>query len=305
MKKLLPLFILILTGLNSFATIINITVANFSFSPSTVNAVIGDQIRFNWSSGSHTTTCGSGLSGTSLPAGAAQWNNPMNSGNTTFSYTVTVAGTYFYGCIPHFSGGAGMSGTINVSGIAPVTFNDFDARLSGKAVSLIWSTSSEQNTSYFSVRKSTDGIRFSEIKRVPAAGSSSVLRSYSSADDGDLSLFKFHYYEIATVDLDGKESLSPIKVVRFAGSSDLLIVKLGPNPIVRPNLMMVSFNANERGSMGVKIYNSEGKLVLKDKMETFYGLNNAHLHVCDLPAGNYVAVFSLKDKKESRPIVIK
>jgi plastocyanin len=305
MKRLLPLLFLIFTGLNSFANIIDITVANFSFSPSTVNAMVGDEIRFTWSSGFHTTTCGSALPGTSLPAGAAEWSSSMDPGTTTFSYFVTEEGTYFYGCIPHFGGGAGMSGTINVSAAVPVTLGAFDARLSGKLVNLNWTTFSEQNTNYFSVRKSTDGIHFSEIKRVPAAGTSSVQRVYSSLDDGDLSLYRFHYYEIATVDLDGKTSLSPIRVVRFAASSDKLIVKLGPNPIIRPNLMMVSFNANERGSMSVSIYNTEGKLVLKDKMETFYGLNNAHLHVCDLPAGNYVAVFNLKDRKESKPIVIK
>jgi plastocyanin len=305
MKKFLPILIFFFSGLHSFATIIDITVANFSFSPSAVNAQVGDEIRFTWSSGSHTTTCGSGLPGTSLPAGAAEWSNPMNSGSTTFSYFVTVEGTYFYGCIPHFGGGAGMSGTITVSTAVPVSFGNFNARLSGKQVSLDWSTFSEQNTDYFSVKKSTDGIHFSEIKRVPAAGNSSVERVYSTSDASDLSLYRFHYYEIATVDLDGRQSLSPIRVVRFSANAGNLIVKLGPNPIIRPNLMQVSFNANERGSMDVKIYNTAGKLVLKDKMETFYGLNNAHLHVCDLPAGNYVAVFNLKDRKESKPIVIK
>lgn len=305
MRKLFSFFIFIFITCNLHATIITVTVANFSFSPSTVNAVIGDQIRFNYSSGSHTTTCGAALPGTSLPAGAAQWNSPMNTGTTTFTYTVTVAGTYFYGCIPHFGGGAGMSGTINVSAAVPVAFGSFTAANNGKTVNLSWLTHTEQNTNYFSVRRSSDGIHFSEIKRVPAAGNSSVQRAYSAADNDGLSLYRFLYYEIATIDLDGTESLSEIKVVRFAGNADQLIVKLGPNPIVRPSLMQIAFNANERGAMDVKIYNSAGRLVLKDKMETFYGLNNAHLHVCDLPAGSYTAVFTLKDKKESKAIVIR
>jgi hypothetical protein len=82
-------------------------------------------------------------------------------------------------------------------------------------------------------------------------------------------------------------------------------LQIGPNPIVRPQLMKILFNADGRGSMDIKIFSSTGKLVLKDKTETFYGLNDSHLHVCDLPAGEYIAVFTLNGKKETRKIVVK
>ena len=301
MKKFITFCFSLFLSIASFAITINISVANFSFSPSTVNASVGDVIRFIWTNGGHTTTCGSGLSGTSLPAGAAEWNSPMTSSNTVFNYTLTQPGTYIYGCIPHWPS---MQGTLNVTGVAPVNFGSFNTSASDKNISLNWTTFSEQNTDYFSIRKSTDGNRFDEIAKVPAAGNSTTLKTYSYADVTNISKSKYLYYEIATVDKDGKTSLSEIKLVRTKLISDKLIVQLGPNPIKKPQQLMIMFNADARAKMDVKIYSLSGKLVLSNKIEAFYGLNNSHLHVCDLSPGQYVAAFTLAGKKESKTITI-
>jgi plastocyanin len=91
-----------------------VTVQNYSFTPDTVNAVIGDTIRWVWVSGSHTTTS------TGVPSGALAWDAPMNGVTATYSYVVAVAGTYNYHCSMHPTL---MTGIINVSatnGIATV-----------------------------------------------------------------------------------------------------------------------------------------------------------------------------------------
>lgn len=98
------------------ATKITIHVANFSFTPATVNANVGDTIEWMWMTGSHTTTC-DGAGGTSLPAGAATWNSPMNSNTPLFQYVLTEAGTYNYVCLPHASN---MSGVLNVTATSSI-----------------------------------------------------------------------------------------------------------------------------------------------------------------------------------------
>jgi plastocyanin len=90
-----------------------ITVQNFSFSPSNLPGVIvGDTVRWNWINGSHTTTS------TTIPAGAASWDHPLNSSNTFFEYKVTVAGSYNYKCTPHE--GMGMVGSFTATALTPV-----------------------------------------------------------------------------------------------------------------------------------------------------------------------------------------
>ena len=298
---LLSIFFSITT---TFATTWNVTVADFSFSPSTINAVIGDVIQFNWSSGFHTTTCGSGLPGTSLPAGASEWDTSMDPGSTTFSYTVTVAGDYFYGCIPHFGGGGGMSGNIRVSGALPVALGTFTAVTINNAVSLNWKTFSESNTDYFSVRKSTDGIKFLEIGRVAAAGNSASPINYRYTDNNIGNRYKYTYYELVTVDIDKNENPSEIKLVKDLRAHDQLIVALSPNPVVRPAQLQVQFNADKNGKMMVNVFDFSGKLVLNETMAAFYGLNNAHLHVCELQKGMYTIRFELENLKEVRKIMV-
>jgi plastocyanin len=304
MKLFYTAVLALLIHSNSNATTWNVTVANNTFSPATVNALIGDIVQFNWSAGFHTTTCGNtALPGTSLPAGATEWDSPMNAGNTSFSYTLTVAGTYNYGCIPHFD--LGMKGTINVSGPLPVKFGPFTVSNNKNKALLQWQTLSESNTDYFSIRKSTDGAHFSEIGRVNATGNSSRMVAYQFEDNDLGGIFKYVYYEIVIVDADKKESFSIIKTLRNVNIvKDNLIVSLSPNPITRPGQVQLKFNADKDGLMDISVFSSSGQLVLKTNLAAFYGLNSGHLHVCDLGKGTYNVVFSLGGKKEIKKVVV-
>jgi len=96
-----------LFALSTKATIHTVTVQNFSFSPSSFTAVIGDTVEWVWVGGTHTTTS------TSAPVGAATWNTNINSSATTFQYKITTAGTYNYQCNFHVS--MGMVGSFTVS----------------------------------------------------------------------------------------------------------------------------------------------------------------------------------------------
>lgn len=94
-KSFTVLFLLCLTTTFSFATIKKVNVQNFSFSPSSFSMNLGDTVEWVLVFGEHTTTS------TTIPAGAAVWNNPINAANQSFKYVPTVAGTYNYRCNIH------------------------------------------------------------------------------------------------------------------------------------------------------------------------------------------------------------
>ena len=104
-RKSLFMWLFVIGGLNLSATVHTIGVQNFSFSPNSVNANVGDTIIWQWISGTHTTTS------STIPAGAAAWNASMTSATASFLYVLTVPGTYNYLCTIH-----NFTGVITVGG---------------------------------------------------------------------------------------------------------------------------------------------------------------------------------------------
>jgi len=105
-------FLALLGTLPVFATKHVVQVGNFFFSPASLNVTVGDTIRWVWVAGGHTTTSTPGA----IPAGAASWDELINSSNTSYEYKVTVEGSYSYVCTPH---APGMAGTFIAAGFSP------------------------------------------------------------------------------------------------------------------------------------------------------------------------------------------
>lgn len=104
--------IFLLGGSAVHATVHTVFVANNTFTPSTVNAQVGDTVAWVLQAGTHTTTS------VSIPSGAVPWNVVLSSSNPGHAIKVTIAGTYTYECTFH----PGMTGTIVVT--SPIGIGD-------------------------------------------------------------------------------------------------------------------------------------------------------------------------------------
>ncbi|MCH8904867.1 MAG: T9SS type A sorting domain-containing protein [Bacteroidetes bacterium] len=67
------------------------------FLPDTVHAVVGDTIHWTWVAGVHVV---GPVNASNIPVGAATFNSPIDAGNLSFEYVVTVTGSYHYVCHP-------------------------------------------------------------------------------------------------------------------------------------------------------------------------------------------------------------
>ena len=121
MKKTITLctafMIMILCSLRTNATVVTVNVEDFEFSPSDFTINVGDQVMWMWdnSAGAHTTTS------TTIPTGAASWDQPINQSAPMFTYTATVAGSYDYICTFHASMGmVGHFTVLNTTGVTEV-----------------------------------------------------------------------------------------------------------------------------------------------------------------------------------------
>jgi plastocyanin len=110
MKKIYAGLVLI-TALFTSTTVMaqtkhTVTVQNFSFSPQNVNIQVGDTVKWQWVSGTHTTT-------SDITIGANSWDAPLSTSSRTYEHVITESGVHTYHCTPHQ--GMGMVGSITAS----------------------------------------------------------------------------------------------------------------------------------------------------------------------------------------------
>ena len=157
----------------------------------------------------------------------------------------------------------------------PLTWVSFTANhLGGYKVLTSWETNNEINTASFNVQHSTDGINWTTIGTVNAAGNGTRYAQYSfehkTAADGR------NFYRIQQIDVDGMSSFSRTQLVIIHRSADLVIF---PNPVV--GKLNLQLPASTRAL--VRVYSNKGELL---KEQTVTG-NAAAVDVTNLTPGVY------------------
>jgi plastocyanin len=295
MRKTILLLIYFLP-FHSKATTWEVTVQDFQFSPSSLNVVVGDVIRWVWVSGFHTTTS------STIPSGADSWDYAIDANNLSYDYMVTAPGTYNYIC--YFHEAFGMVASFTATGVAPVTLSAFNINTQNKKPFLTWTTQTEVNVDYFSIRKSENGRDFKEIAKVPAAGNSATEKNYTYLDDQVSAGISYVYYALASVDKDGNTQLSPIKMYENKMAVTKLIISLSPNPVSKMGHLMLQFNAAKSGNMIATLSDMQGRIVLKTSLSADKGVNNGHIHLGGIPPGIYTISFHLDGITEAYKVEV-
>lgn len=103
-------------------------------------------------------------------------------------------------------------GTVGTFGISvtspqplPVELLYFEGKENPTFNYLKWATASEQNSSYFSIEKSTDGETWRTVGQEQAACNSTEKIIYSHLDNIDQ--FALHYYRLVQYDIDGQSKI--------------------------------------------------------------------------------------------------
>ncbi len=130
------------------------------------------------------------------------------------SVTLSPAATATYSVlIPDpCMGFATLSTTVTVNCPAPVELISFTAKSEEQGVHLQWTTASEQNSNYFEILKSIDGMNFHTIGTLSASGNSSNIITYNFLDKEIYN--GTEYYKIVTVDKDGSKQSSEIETIQ-------------------------------------------------------------------------------------------
>lgn len=135
----------------------------------------------------------------------------------------------------------------------PVILSSFEVTKEGATASLIWETTSEENSNFFEVQRSSDGKHWQQIGRVMSWIDSHTLRSYTFSDESPAR--GANLYRLKMVDNDGSYAYSIIKSVQFDHVKEISIY---PNPTSD----FVKVNVDNWSDVSlVKLFNSAGKML--------------------------------------------
>jgi hypothetical protein len=184
----------------------------------------------------------------------------------------------------------------NCSTILPVRFIAYytKANYEHKAVEVIWSTASEENSATFVIERSTNGFDFSPIGSVSAAGDSDEVNNYVFYDSAPV-LGKA-YYRIKQIDLDGTFDYTNVMAQFYLNTDQDAIMSIS----VQQQAIQLNFPVYvENGQL--EVVNSLGQLVENKSIEV-----NAYHTSIDLGiSGLYILRFSNRDKAWVHKVFIK
>lgn len=153
--------------------------------------------------------------------------------------------------------GDGWSSTYKPMGPLPVTLLYFTASKENEHTARIeWKTSEEENVSHFEIERSEDAVFFSKVGSVIAKRS----RAGATYNFSDAQVpAGTYYYRLKSVDLDGKFTYTPSRVLRFGNTTDPF-ARFYPNPTT--DIVNISIPPDLKGqTIVINISNSSGAVI--------------------------------------------
>lgn len=195
-----------------------------------------------------------------------------------------------FNALTGFSGGSFSSGVQPSS--LPIELLYFTGRTVGEQNHLKWATATEENTDYFELQRSSDGVRFEPIANLPAAGYSTQTLNYSHVDGEPL--IGNNYYRLKAVDFDATFSLSHIINLPFF-KDEIGVANVYPNPT--NGKIYLDIYAPQADNIQVQLTDAIGQYIRTEYLNLGAGMNTRQLDVSDLASGVYFLNFQCCDGK--------
>lgn len=226
------------------------------------------------------TTCG--WSGTH-PSPVISRHSQSGNGATSFG---SVSNSQYVEFVLNSFSELWLHGGANVSPL-PVELMYFVGQCENNATRLTWSTLSEQNSAFFIVEKSKDGITWEYVDRLSGAGNSNSQLIYQLQD---MNANNENYYRLIQQDLDGtKEVLASIFVACEKEKENTML--LYPNPASEQVTIDIGAIKNYGASL-VRVIDATGRTIFLDNIEIKEGMQTIFLDVSDYVTGTYFVQLS-------------
>lgn len=224
------------------------------------------------------TAPGNYIGSSVLISPSVAWNATSNSWELTFPVT-------------------GFSGFYisTANSALPLTLLSFNATSKNNNVILDWQTSNEDNTSHFDIERSADGINFSSIRNMNAAGNRTFTKNYTYTDNNPINGTNF--YRLKMVDVDGDFTYSNIVTVNNDVTQNTF--KIFPNPAT--NILYIQTSGENENAV-IQIVDLLGRKIQEQKI-VLAGNTSLSLDISNLPKSIYTIILKTETKTERQKFV--
>ena len=196
----------------------------------------------------------------SIAEGALTLNIYNGSGWNPYAASITRDGTN------NFILTSGLSNVVlneltlaNEATPLPLVWLSFTATKQNQTALLQWATAEEHNTRNFTVQQSSNGMNWTGISTLPAAGNSSLVNQYGYVHNTPAPCL--NYYRISQLDMDNRQSYSDVKTLNFTSGGAPFIIT--GNPVTNN---VLTLQVNRAAIFG--LYSADGKLMWQEQLHT-------------------------------------
>lgn len=191
---------------------------------------------------------------------------------------------------------------IDSSEESSILFVQMKAVSSSKIVHFSWEVEEEQNGDHFIIEKSIDdGENWTTVSRVESIGNHKERHTYKISEINMIEGIT-EYFRVRRVDVDGET-----KVLDAVNINHPILynMKLIPNPKNVRKATTISCESLICSDGIMHIYNSNGELIQKRKLNLSKGYNRCQIEVKQLDPGEYrVTIIDEFDNKSSKRLVV-
>jgi len=167
-----------------------------------------------------------------------------------------------------------------ISSPLPITLLSFSVTKVNEYVDINWSTSSEINNDYFTLKKSSDLINWYHIANVRGAGNSNKPMYYTYLDNYYKDVI---YYRLSQTDYDGTTVEFDIVSLKVNKIDD--VIKIYPNPVKKGEYIIICCDVIEQ----IEIVSLDGRPVRYLRHN-----NNVKIYT----TGTYIIIVNNKHKQK-------
>ncbi len=171
------------------------------------------------------------------------------------------------------------------SSTLPVQFNYFTARKAGNKVQLNWSTSREENSSYFIIERSSNGTKFESIGKIAASYNSTAAIEYAFTDPAPLPGVNF--YRLKEADKDGSFLFSAVVKVITEGHE---LYTLLQNPVQSDLRLKIDLPGTRKLRLAVE--DGNGTILISREKIFHEGSSLVFIPVDHLPKAVYYLIIA-------------